>query len=187
MGFHGFFVFGFKSMTVCPIPASVAYWNGYAPWYRRWRTHNDYHEPILEELGRMVQPGWRILDIGAGDGVLALPLGERGCRVTALEPAIRLRARLVDEARLTGGLKSRSWCGYSAASGARPPNPLPGKRIRRTTRRLNDYFSKINGAELLKRICVIDGQGGGIGLTMIKYLKEAYQGGVKRCVRPMPT
>ncbi len=27
---------------------------------------------------------------------------------------------------------------------------------------------------MLKRICVIDGQGGGIGATLIKYLKEAY-------------
>jgi hypothetical protein len=27
---------------------------------------------------------------------------------------------------------------------------------------------------LPKRICVIDGQGGGIGATLIKYLKEAY-------------
>jgi hypothetical protein len=27
---------------------------------------------------------------------------------------------------------------------------------------------------LYKRICVIDGQGGGIGATLIKYLKEAY-------------
>jgi hypothetical protein len=27
---------------------------------------------------------------------------------------------------------------------------------------------------VLKRICVIDGQGGGIGATLIKYLKEAY-------------
>jgi hypothetical protein len=26
----------------------------------------------------------------------------------------------------------------------------------------------------LKRVCVIDGQGGGIGATLIKYLKEAY-------------
>jgi hypothetical protein len=26
----------------------------------------------------------------------------------------------------------------------------------------------------LKRICVIDGQGGGIGATLIRYLKEAY-------------
>ena len=25
-----------------------------------------------------------------------------------------------------------------------------------------------------KRVCVIDGQGGGIGVTLIKYLKEAY-------------
>lgn len=25
-----------------------------------------------------------------------------------------------------------------------------------------------------KRICVVDGQGGGIGVTLIKYLKEAY-------------
>jgi SAM-dependent methyltransferase len=124
VGFHGFFVFGFKSMTVCPIPASVAYWNGYAPWYRRWRTHNDYHEPILEELGQMVQPGWRVLDIGAGDGVLALPLGERGCRVTALEPAIRLRARLVDEARLRGisgfTVSPGRWEDYPIADGPPP-------------------------------------------------------------------
>lgn len=28
--------------------------------------------------------------------------------------------------------------------------------------------------ELSKRICIIDGQGGGIGATLIKYLKEAY-------------
>jgi hypothetical protein len=27
---------------------------------------------------------------------------------------------------------------------------------------------------MVKRICVIDGQGGGIGATLIKYLKEAY-------------
>jgi NAD(P)-dependent dehydrogenase (short-subunit alcohol dehydrogenase family) len=27
---------------------------------------------------------------------------------------------------------------------------------------------------LRKRICIVDGQGGGIGVTLIKYLKEAY-------------
>jgi hypothetical protein len=27
---------------------------------------------------------------------------------------------------------------------------------------------------LRKRICIVDGQGGGIGVTVIKYLKEAY-------------
>ena len=28
--------------------------------------------------------------------------------------------------------------------------------------------------KLPKKICVIDGQGGGIGATLIRYLKEAY-------------
>jgi hypothetical protein len=32
----------------------------------------------------------------------------------------------------------------------------------------------MNTKATVKRICVIDGQGGGIGSTLIKYLKEAY-------------
>ena len=31
----------------------------------------------------------------------------------------------------------------------------------------------------MKRICVIDGQGGGIGATLIKYLKEAFEESVE--------
>lgn len=30
------------------------------------------------------------------------------------------------------------------------------------------------GRRTLKRICIIDGQGGGIGATLVKYLKEAF-------------
>ena len=52
-----FFISGFKSMTFCSIPAEVDYWNGYAQWYQRWRTHNDYHGPIIQELKRRVRPG----------------------------------------------------------------------------------------------------------------------------------
>jgi len=37
------------------------------------------------------------------------------------------------------------------------------------------WFLCSNGLRsTMKRICVIDGQGGGIGATLIKYLKEAY-------------
>lgn len=32
---------------------------------------------------------------------------------------------------------------------------------------------------MLKRICIIDGQGGGIGATLIKYLKEAFKENVE--------
>jgi hypothetical protein len=35
------------------------------------------------------------------------------------------------------------------------------------------------GEILKKKICVIDGQGGGIGATMIKYLKETFRDGVE--------
>jgi hypothetical protein len=35
------------------------------------------------------------------------------------------------------------------------------------------------GAILQNRICVIDGQGGGIGATVIKYLKRAYGEGIE--------
>jgi SAM-dependent methyltransferase len=94
VGFHGFFISGCESMTYCPIPTEVEYWNDYAPWYQRWRTHNDYNGSIVEELKRRVRPGWRVLDIGAADGALALPLSLWGCRVTALEPARRLREDL---------------------------------------------------------------------------------------------
>ncbi len=82
--------------------AWVDFWNSYAPWYRRWRTHNDYHRPILEELRAMVRPGWRVLDIGAADGPLTLPLAEWGCRVTALEPAAPFREDLDAAVRRSG-------------------------------------------------------------------------------------
>ncbi|WP_246041640.1 DUF3842 family protein [Desulfoglaeba alkanexedens] len=43
-------------------------------------------------------------------------------------------------------------------------------------RREPGWFSGKRGRKRvgLKRICVIDGQGGGIGATLIKYIKEAY-------------
>jgi hypothetical protein len=94
-----FFISGSESKTVCPIPAEVEYWNGYARWYQRWRTHNNYHKPIIEDLQRRVRPGWRVLDIGAADGPLALPLAKMGCRVTALEPALPLREDLAAAVR----------------------------------------------------------------------------------------
>jgi hypothetical protein len=117
-----FFISGFESMaSYCPLPAEVDYWNGYTSWYQRWRTHNDYHGPIIEELRCWVRPGWRILDIGAADGALALPLSLWGCRVTALEPAKRLREGLVAEARRMGipgpAVLEKTWEEYSGWNG----------------------------------------------------------------------
>jgi cyclopropane fatty-acyl-phospholipid synthase-like methyltransferase len=37
---------------------------------------------------------WRVLDIGAGDGALTLPLSALGCKVTAIEPSAEMRRLL---------------------------------------------------------------------------------------------
>lgn len=39
----------------------------------------------------MARPTWRVLDIGAGNGVLSRPLARMGCKVTALEPSSAMR------------------------------------------------------------------------------------------------
>ena len=64
-------------------PATVDYWDGNAKWHKLWVEHNAYHNKIIQLLTTFVQPGWKVLDIGAGNGVLSLPLCAIGCRVTA--------------------------------------------------------------------------------------------------------
>lgn len=73
---------------------SVAYWDDQARWQKAWLEHCDYHGEILARLRRRISPGWRVLDIGAGSGALALPLRSLGCEVTALEPSRGMRALL---------------------------------------------------------------------------------------------
>jgi SAM-dependent methyltransferase len=46
--------------------------------------HNHYHDRIIGMLTENVEPGWRVLDIGSGNGALSLPLCAIGCEVTAL-------------------------------------------------------------------------------------------------------
>lgn len=69
---------------------TVSYWNEYAKWYRLWREHNRYHEPIKKILLNLIHKDTNIIDIGAGDGVLSIPLSMLGCRVTALEPSVAM-------------------------------------------------------------------------------------------------
>jgi len=83
--------------------ASVEFWDHYAQWYQLWIEHTHYHDGILEILLSRAKPGWRILDIGAGNGVLSFPLSSYGCNVTALEPSAGMRNLLYES-----GLRHRS-------------------------------------------------------------------------------
>lgn len=76
----------------------ISYWNEYARWYRLWRQHNSYHEPIKKVLFDLIPKKIKVLDIGAGDGVLSFPLLEKGFYVTALEPAESMQKYLYERA-----------------------------------------------------------------------------------------
>jgi hypothetical protein len=54
-------------------PVTVEYWDGNAKWYKLWIEHNEYHGRILEILMTFVQPGWKVLDIGAGKEDISAP------------------------------------------------------------------------------------------------------------------
>jgi len=43
----------------------------------------------LENLAR---PSWKVLDIGSGGGVLALPLAKNNCNIVAIEPSSAMRS-----------------------------------------------------------------------------------------------
>ena len=84
--------------TFCKKAATVQFWDSYAKWYKLWMEHNNYHDRIIEILTTMVKPGWKVLDIGAGNGILSLPLCAIGCDVTVLEPSTGMRNLLLEEA-----------------------------------------------------------------------------------------
>ncbi len=95
--------------------ASVDYWERNARWYQLWAEHGNYHEPILHQLMKHTQPHWRVLDIGAGNGVLSFPLAALGCQVTALEPSAAMRRLFFMEAWRRGighvAVDDRPWSG----------------------------------------------------------------------------
>ncbi|MCX7856932.1 MAG: class I SAM-dependent methyltransferase [Deltaproteobacteria bacterium] len=72
----------------------VSFWDRNVKWYKLWREHNRYHEPIKGFLCNLVWKGESILDIGAGDGILTDFMAKMGFYVTALEPSRRMRESL---------------------------------------------------------------------------------------------
>ena len=77
----------------------ISYWNEYARWYKLWREHNNYHDPIKNFLLKFIHPGIKVLDIGAGDSILSFTLIENGCNVTALEPSKSMQSYLLENAK----------------------------------------------------------------------------------------
>ena len=81
---------------------SVSYWDEYAPWYKLWLEHTDYHHGLKDVLAGLVRPGWRVLDVGGGSGVLALTMARLGAEVAVVEPSEVMRGYLGEAAAEAG-------------------------------------------------------------------------------------
>ncbi|MFP4350854.1 MAG: class I SAM-dependent methyltransferase [Desulfococcaceae bacterium] len=65
-----------------------------------WKTMGDHGRPVSEFClkNRLIRPGERVLDVGCGPGNLAIPLAERGVRVTGIDTASGMLSALKAEA-----------------------------------------------------------------------------------------
>jgi 2-polyprenyl-3-methyl-5-hydroxy-6-metoxy-1,4-benzoquinol methylase len=79
-------------MNLTTLRGDIRFWDRFAPWYEKWLTRGLYHQAIIREVTQAVEQGARVLDIGAGTGVLSLPLAALGCTVEAVEPSEGMRS-----------------------------------------------------------------------------------------------
>ncbi len=78
-------------MNLTTLERNLSFWDRFAQWYEKWANRGVYHRVIINEITQMIGPGWKILDIGAGTGVLSIPMVSLGCIVEAIEPSIGMR------------------------------------------------------------------------------------------------
>lgn len=63
-----------------------------------YRARPPYPESLVDRLSELAGPGRPVVDLGAGTGLLAVPLARRGHPVHAVEPAEAMRAECIREA-----------------------------------------------------------------------------------------
>jgi ubiquinone/menaquinone biosynthesis C-methylase UbiE len=82
--------------------ASPTFWAEQEERYRLSLAHNDYVERVLAVLDPKLRATDRILDVGGGSGVLALPLAQKVRWLTVVEPSLALCHELLDAAVAAG-------------------------------------------------------------------------------------
>lgn len=69
----------------------------FADEYDRTLIKRNYPFPFLPEIMRELESEDRILDVGSGSGLFAIPLHRQGWKVTALEPSEAMNSRLLEK------------------------------------------------------------------------------------------
>jgi ubiquinone/menaquinone biosynthesis C-methylase UbiE len=78
----------------------VTSWNRAAPMFNTKYTKSDYGKRVIERL--KLQADWTVLDVGAGPGLLALPMAKACKHVTALDGASEMLRYLKQNAEREG-------------------------------------------------------------------------------------
>ena len=82
------------------VPPPSDFWRGRADAFRA-NPHRT-RDPLLEQIYGFVEPGYTVIDVGAGGGRMALPLALRCANVVAVEPSESMAAVLTDQAAASG-------------------------------------------------------------------------------------
>jgi hypothetical protein len=114
-------------------------------WYARALARSDYAARVLEVLGPRLDGCGDALDVGAGCGALAVPLGRRLAAVTALEPEAAM-AEVLRESTARAGLDNVTVVEARWGELPIPPHDLVlcahvGGLMRRESRFLRDVGS----------------------------------------------
>ncbi|MFI5957434.1 class I SAM-dependent methyltransferase [Cryptosporangium sp. NPDC051539] len=78
--------------------------------------------PRIPAFANRARPGWRVLDVGAGTGRVALAVAGRGATVHCLEPSSSMRSALLAKVAARPAL----WPRITVVAGQAPEITLPG-------------------------------------------------------------
>jgi ubiquinone/menaquinone biosynthesis C-methylase UbiE len=109
-------------MNFTTLSGDLYLWDKLAPWYERWLKRTHYYRNIIADIAQMIEPGWEVLDIGAGTGILSIAMASLGAkRVVALEPSEGMRAILKEKLNLLNvknvEINSSIWEDFEPARG----------------------------------------------------------------------
>ena len=82
-------------------------WDTGAEDYRDRIKRNDYKygQQIIDAIKEIIEPDFKVLDVGAGPGTLAIPLAKRVKKVTALDPSKGM-IKLLEESAVEAGIEN---------------------------------------------------------------------------------
>ncbi len=153
--------------------AWVEFWNHFSQSYAK---HNDdnkqTHQDIIDNLISQgaIQAGDTLLDIGCGPGTYALPLADRGVKVTGLDTAAQMLSTLQSKAAQAD--LSAMITTWQADWSDLPEEPAYDVAYASKSPAINDYNSLMKMTKVARKTCCLIGFAGKHDLELRRLLWE---------------